>query len=102
MSKSRFNPVFLSLMLISGLVAFVTPRWFAEKIHGHFQGVFAPVAYPVMRVARAVSGRVGSHGVSTEFDATQAPADARLEIERLQVQVASLTMQVGELRQLNA
>lgn len=97
--RLRFNHIFLSLMLGSGFCAFVVPVERSGKVRGWIDGFFAPVAQPVRRVAGAVSGRLqrpagtGTGGVL---------GDGRLEIERLRGQVASLTMQIQHLRQLNA
>ena len=100
MSNTRFNNVFLGLVFASGFCAFAVPPEYANLLKGRLDGLFAPVAGPVMWVAGAISWRL--RGPSEGSAARLTLDDARREVERLRAQVAALTVQLEELRRLNA
>lgn len=98
MSHFRFNHVFLTLLLLSSLCAFIVPVRFSDYLRQRVSGIFTPVAYPLAMAAQRVVGHADPSG---PFDPTHASADARAEIERLQTIVASLTAQLEQLQQLH-
>lgn len=99
MSIIRFNHFFIGLMAASGLCAFVLPPAVSGKFKGRADGLFAPVAYPIRKIAGAVS-RQFNRSAAPAFDIASAPIEARLEIERLRTQVSSLTIQNDVLKDL--
>lgn len=100
MSKSRFNNVFIGLLALSAVSAFVVPPRWGNAVRGWGDGIFAPVSYPVRQFAMMVTRR-GEGVAAPAFDTKIASADAKAEIERLRTTVASLAAQVAELRKLN-
>jgi hypothetical protein len=102
MSRARFNHVFLALMLISGLCAFVLPPTTSNFMRGRIDGLFAPVAYPLRRVARGVSVQLQARADNTPVDASGASPVVRAEIEHLRAAVVSLTMQLEQLQRIHA
>jgi hypothetical protein len=99
MSHIRFNHVFTTLLLLSAVCAFAVPAEYSNLVRGRIDGVFAPAAWPLRRLAGAVSGRLGE---AREKPGGCEVGDAQREIARLRDQVASLSVQLGELRELNA
>lgn len=103
MSHFRFNHVFIGLMLLAGLIAFAVPPRFGDLPRRKVDVLFAPVTVPLRHLAIAVSGQIRGRGdIAGSFDASSVPADAQAEIERLRTTVASLSVQIAELKQLNA
>ena len=103
MSNFRFNHVFIGLMLLAGLIAFAVPPRFGDLPRRKVDVLFAPVTVPLRQLAIAISGQIRSRGdIAGPFDASNAPADAQAEIELLRTTVASLSVQIAELKQLNA
>ncbi len=102
MSHLRFNHVFLLLLLLSAVCAFVVPVEISGRIRGHLDVLFSPVTYPVGRLAGSISGRmsripegVGSSAGSLNVGGLSGEAQA--EISRLRAAVAALTVQNAEL-----
>ena len=58
MSAIKFNHVFILLMLVSALAAFVIPERYVVKAQPQVQGLFMPVASPVRTSAAWVHARV--------------------------------------------
>src|SRR4051812_20053233 len=102
MSRARFNHAFLALMLISGLCAFVLPPSTSSFLRGRIDGLFAPVAYPLRRVARGVSPQLQARADNSPADASAASPALRVELDRLRIQVASLTVQLEQLQRIHA
>ena len=103
MSHLRFNHAFIGLLLLAGLVAFAVPPRYKDLPRRRVDVLFAPVAAPLRQLAIAVSGQLRARGdMAGPFDAKSAPAEAQGEIERLRTALASLTVQIAELKQLNA
>ena len=102
MSNQRFSLVFTGLILISAICAFIVPSGYSNVVRGRVDGLFAPVAWPVRRIAQSVSWRLNPPGQEKrEDDFPQAPAAARAEIEQLRGEVASLTVQLAEMQRIN-
>jgi rod shape-determining protein MreC len=97
MSHLRFNQVFLALLLVSAVCAFVVPERYCDGLRRRMRGVFTPVAYPLSLAAQRLVGRSEGTG---PVDLRAVSADARGEIERLQTQVANLTRQLEQFRQV--
>lgn len=104
MSHRTFNHLFLPLMVLSAISAFFIPVQYTNFFRGRVDGLFSPVATPLRRLVETTSARFG-------FDNNQDKdlllhstnlTDASREIDRLKVTIASLTMQIDELRRLNA
>jgi len=96
-SYVRFNHVFAVLLLGCGAAAFLVPVRYAGRVRGEVQGVLAPVALPVRSAVNAISARLAG---APENGALPGAGAAPAELERLRVAVASLTVQVDELRRL--
>ena len=96
MSRLRFNHVFLGLLVLSALCAFLVPRRYTNLLRGRVDALFAPVAYPLRKAAAAVTGRIQPPA------ANLADAQAPARIEGLRNQVANLTMQLAEMQRLSA
>ena len=98
MSSLRFNHVFLALLFLSALFSFVLPPNWSNVVRGRLDWLFAPVSYPVRKIAANVTGKIVDQSPSAADAAT--PEEARREIEKLRVQVVNLTSQVDELSRL--
>jgi cell shape-determining protein MreC len=102
MSRSRFNPVFTTLMFIMGAWAFLVPPRHTNIIRFRIDSAFAPVAYPVRRLAQSVAGRLLPNNTAAQLDASTTSLDARQEIEGLRAKLASLTEQINALNRQRA
>jgi len=103
MSYRTFNNLFLPLMVLSAISAFFIPVEYTSFCRGRLDGLFSPVAMPLRRLVDATSTRLGFNDQNKQLIIhTSNLTDANREIDRLQVTVASLTMQIEELRRLNA
>jgi cell shape-determining protein MreC len=91
----RFNQVFVLLIALSLLSAFVLPAKFTNPVRG-IQGVF----YPVSRPARAIGWRVRQRLAPPAHDVRDA-ADVKIENDRLRAEVLNLTGQLEELRRID-
>jgi cell shape-determining protein MreC len=95
MSRLRFNHVFVPLMGLSLVSAFVVPARFTDRLRG-IQGVFSPVSRPVRALALWFEGKF-------ETPVDQRPdKDIRDENERLKASLAHLTGQVESLQKMAA
>jgi cell shape-determining protein MreC len=104
MSYLRFNHVFISLMLLSFLSAFMIAPAATDRLRAQVQNIFAPVALPVNRFAALMSARF-SH-TQPRDDGSPAkprtPNELILENQQLRTQIASLQGQIGLLQQRDA
>ncbi|MGE5612089.1 MAG: hypothetical protein ACM359_22770, partial [Bacillota bacterium] len=91
MSRLSFNHVFLSLLSLAAVCAFLVPVQQANHLRGWLDAAFAPVAYPVRRLAQVALNRGLPAGPA---DASRMPDDAKGEIRELRAKVASLTVQL--------
>ena len=103
MSHRTFNNLFLPLMVLSAITAFFIPVEYTSFCRGRLDGLFSPVAMPLRRLVDATSTRLGFNEQDRQliFHTTNL-VDADREIDRLKVTIANLTLQVEELRRLNA
>jgi cell shape-determining protein MreC len=103
MSYRTFNNLFLPLMVLSAISAFFIPVEYTSFCRGRLDGIFSPIATPLRRLVDTTSARFGFDHENREFlHNTSNLTDANREIDRLQVTIANLTLQVEELRRLNA
>src|SRR5687767_9020457 len=103
MSYRAFNHLFLPLMVLSAISAFFIPVEYTSFCRGRLNGIFSPIATPLRRLVEMTSARLGLNDQDKELIVqTNNITDANREIDRLRVTVANLTMQVEELRRLNA
>jgi cell shape-determining protein MreC len=108
MSHLRFNHVFLSLLLLSAVCAFVVPLKISSKIRGQLDVLFSPITYPVTKCAQFMTHRLSrtpdpAASPAGSFNPQNTPADAQAEIARLRAAIAALTIQNAEiLRQQKA
>ena len=93
--RLRFNTVFVGLLVLAFLSAFVLPPELGNRLRG-VQAVFAPVARPTRAVASAARSKIAPHQHRDTRDA----ADVKDENERLRVMVMSLSGQLDELRRV--
>ena len=90
MSRIRFHHVFIVLLLLSLLSAFVLPKQ-TSGIRAHVQGIFYPVAMPARYVASTL------RRPETRLDDKRPASDIVEENERLKLSVSSLTGQMEQL-----
>src|SRR5437899_1868234 len=103
MSYRTFNHLFLPLMVLSALSAFFIPVEYTNFFRGRVDGLFSPIATPLRRLVETTSARLGFDNQDKALLLHTANlSDASREIDRLKVTIASLTMQIDELRRLNA
>jgi cell shape-determining protein MreC len=103
MSYRSFNHLFLPLMVLSALSAFFIPVEYTSFCRGRVDGIFSPIATPLRRLVEMTSARLGFDNQDSELLRKGGNlTDAAREIDRLKVTVASLTVQIEELRRLNA
>lgn len=100
MSHIRFNHVFALLMLACGAAAFLVPSRYAGRVRGRVDAVLAPVALPVRHLAHAISARLAAAPPGLSDTGADASVAARAEVENLRAAVASLTVQLAEMRRL--
>jgi cell shape-determining protein MreC len=94
----RFQHVFLVLMGISFLSAFVLPQATVTRLHPQVSMLFAPVARPSGAIAAFFFHRMGGDRPDDPRDL----ATIRKENEELKVTVKTLTAQLAVLAQRNA
>jgi cell shape-determining protein MreC len=95
MFQLKFNQVFVGLLGLSFLSAFVVPARFTNPVR-NLQGLFAPVARP----ARALGYALHARFARPETD-NRSVADVKDENIRLRAELASLTGQLDELKRIN-
>jgi hypothetical protein len=104
MSHIRFNHVFFFLMFVAALCVFVIPARISGVAQGQLQFLFIPVAKPVHALAGWAHDRMAPKTVKDEEspDHPRTPAELIRENDDLRMQVATLTSQLDQLRELNA
>jgi hypothetical protein len=102
MSHRSFNHLFLPLMVLSAISAFFIPIEYTNFCRGGVDVIFAPIASPLRSLVEATSSRLGLDRNENQIRAAGNLDDAGKEIDSLKVTVANLTIQVEELRRLNA
>jgi cell shape-determining protein MreC len=103
MSHRTFNNLFLPLMVLSAISAFFIPVEYTSFCRGRLDGLFSPIASPLRRLVDSTSSRFGFDRESNQLlHTTSNITDANRQIDNLKVTIANLTMQVEELRRLNA
>lgn len=94
----RFNHVFAFLMLLSFISAFVIPQRVTDKVAAHFRTLFAPVAWPVHRIASSIHYRLNDPYAGD----TRPETDLRAENALLRTELARVSRQLEELIRINA
>src|SRR3989440_8303466 len=103
MSYRTFNNLFLPLMVLSAITAFFIPVEYTSFCRGRLDGIFSPIAMPLRRLVDNTSARLGFNDQDKDLIIrTSNLTHANREIDRLRVTIANLTLQVEELRRLNA
>ncbi len=97
MSFIKFHHVFLMLLTLATLGAFVIPPRFTDAGRAQLQGLFSPVSRPT----RWVAGWVHEKFVKDVPQDQRSPKAITDENERLKVSLASLDAQLDQLKQLN-
>jgi len=92
MSYLRFQHVFVGLMGLSAVGAFIIPPRYAAKFQPQIQTIFAPVSRPVWRVAAWATNRL-----SPDINDPRATQDIREENQRLRAELSRLLTQLDEL-----
>jgi cell shape-determining protein MreC len=101
MSQGRINNLFLILLLFSTVSAFFLPVEYLSGIRGISGRILEPVAYPVRKLGQFTAAQFSqSKVVESSLHAAQSSSDAQREIERLRATIASLTLQLEEMRKL--
>src|SRR5215207_10673699 len=91
----RFNTVFVGLLALAFLSAFVLPPELGNRLRG-VQAVFAPVSRPTRAIAASARSRIAPRPHRDTRDATE----VKEENERLRVLAMSLAGQLGELKRV--
>ncbi len=94
MSALKFNQVFVGLLIISTLSAFVINPKYTNRIR-NFQGLFAPIALPVRHLAAAANDRFSKPHEPDHRDLTV----VRAENDDLRISVMALMGQLEQLKQ---
>ena len=94
--RLRFNQVFVGLLALSFLSAFILPSRYTNPLRS-IQGLFYPVSRPTRAVGYALNRRF-SHPPKD----TRAVEDVKTENEQLRLLVSSLTAQLEDLQRVNA
>src|SRR5215217_2095917 len=97
MAVVRFNQVFVGLLLLSALSAFLIPARYTDRFR-NVQKLFAPVAVPARSIGAAVRNRVAPK----DLEDKRAVDDVKVENERLRASVLNLEGQLEEMRRVNA
>jgi cell shape-determining protein MreC len=91
----RFNQVFLGLLALAAVSAFVLPVDLTNRLRG-FQSIFAPVARPT----RAVAGALNDRFRHEQPRDTRDVETVKLENEELRVALMSISGQLEELKRV--
>jgi len=94
----RFNHVFAFLMLLSIISAFVIPQRMTDVVAAHLRTFFAPVAWPLHRIAWSIHSRM----VDPHAGDTRPEIDIRAENAWLRTELLRVTRQLEELIRINA
>ena len=97
MSYLRFQHVFVGLMGMSALSAFVVPRGYARRFEPSVQGLFAPLSRPAGSLAAAISSRVAPPA----YDDRRSAQDIRAENQRLRAELIRTQTQLDEMRRVH-
>ena len=98
MSYLRAQHVFVVLMGVSALTAFVVPPQYGGRFQPQMQILFAPVSRPVGAIAAAISNRVSPETITDRRNVT----DIALENRQLRAEVAMLHTQLEEMYRRDA
>lgn len=98
MSSLRFHHVFLVLMLLALVSAFILKPEQSARLQPQVQTLFAPIASPLSAIGRAIESRLRRPDAVDPRSATA----VREENEALRVENASLQAQLDDLKILNA
>jgi cell shape-determining protein MreC len=109
MSPVRANQIYLALMAMAFLFAFVLPEHWSHTVGEHIEGIFTPIAGPSRRVAAGLYQRLSKESAvdprSKEAIATENDR-LRQEVVRLQTELSRLQVldaqskALGDLRTL--
>ncbi len=104
MLSPRFNTVFVGLMLLAGLSAFVVSRGLTDPMRAGVQGIFEPVSWPLRTLFLRIDQRVRPQPWTDGGPNGTVRSDSALQIENQQLRVlsASLQKQLQDLKRLNA
>ena len=97
MSYLRFQHVFVGLMGVSALSAFVIPSGYSRRFEPSVQGLFAPVSRPAGSLAAMISSRVSPPA----SDDRRAAQDLREENQRLRAELSRVQTQLDEMRRVH-
>jgi hypothetical protein len=97
MPQVRFNHVFVGLMVLSFLCAFVIPTEYSDRVR-NVQGLFAPVARPAGAIGGWIRGRTSPEKVEDK----RPDFDIRRENDELKVAIANLEAQLEFVRKSDA
>jgi len=97
MSYLRFQHVFVGLMGVSALSAFVIPSGYSRRFEPSVQGLFAPVSRPAGSLASIISSRVAPPA----SDDRRAAQDIRAENQRLRAELTRVQTQLDEMRRVH-
>jgi cell shape-determining protein MreC len=103
MSWVRFNHVFVALLVLSALCAFVIPERYTAKAQPQLQGLFYPVAKPARALSAAISGRVSKPDPTDTRDAAtlrEENAELRQELEARLRELEEMRLREGERAKL--
>ena len=93
MFQLRFNQVFVGLMALSFLSAFILPQKYSDRVR-NIQGLFAPVARPSAAIGSWFRGHVFPDQPSDDH---RRDADIRAQNDELKVKLANVEAQLEAL-----
>jgi cell shape-determining protein MreC len=99
MSSPRFNHVFLSLMSLAFVCAFVLPQELLNPARLNTAGLFNPLSYPLRRLTLAVTGPFVHRDA---LPTTSSPQSLSEENDQLRQQIVQLQATVDRLQKLEA
>jgi len=104
MSHIRFNHIFLALMFLAALAAFVLPTWVSRPAQAHLQFLFTPIAKPTRALAGWIHGKFAPQRAHDDGSLNQprSPDEILRENLDLRMQLATITAQLDQLKELNA
>lgn len=91
MSTVRFNQLWIALLLVSVLGAFVIPQQYSDRVR-NVQAIFAPIAWPTRKIASIFQHRFGKQ----EHTDPRAPDEIVAENQWLKSQLLGLQGQLDE------
>ena len=97
----RFNQLFIGLLALAFLGAFVVPQRSSDRVKAQVQNLFLPVAWPVRKIAAAVHDRVAPTTPRDEGSPDKPRAAAELIAENSELRLIIENMH-GQLEQLMA